>query len=67
MVSAALWAQAGGPMAPGGFLCIGCLERRLGRELVSADFPTRLDINRPNPCDSSRLLERKMPTSSGVA
>lgn len=39
MVHDHLWAQAG---TTDGFLCIGCLERRLGRRLQSRDF-ARLD------------------------
>jgi hypothetical protein len=41
-----LWAEAG--MAPdGGYLCIGCLEARLGRRLYRADFPDQVPINHP--------------------
>jgi hypothetical protein len=41
---------------PSGFLCVGCLERRLGRELTAADF-------KPVPCNyvfrySPRLWSR---------
>src|SRR5262245_59749408 len=40
MVHDHLWEAAG--MAPdGGFLCIGCLETRLGRRLAPADFRGR--------------------------
>jgi hypothetical protein len=48
MVHDELWAQAG--MEPlGGWLCVGCLERRLGRRLASADF-------KPVPAnDSARM------------
>lgn len=36
-VTDALWAASGlGP--DDGYLCIGCLEARLGRQLVAADF-----------------------------
>ena len=35
-----------------GFLCIGCLERRLGRILTPADFPP-VSINKPQR--SSRM------------
>jgi hypothetical protein len=49
MVHDELWAQAG--MEPfGGWLCVGCLERRLGRRLVPADFKA-VGAN-----DSSRML-----------
>jgi hypothetical protein len=38
MVTDDLWAKAG--MAPdGGMLCIGCLETRIGRQLIAKDFP----------------------------
>ncbi|MET9876549.1 hypothetical protein ABZZ36_18270 [Actinacidiphila glaucinigra] len=36
MVHDEVWAAAG--MCPFGFLCIGCIERRLGRRLAAADF-----------------------------
>jgi hypothetical protein len=39
----------------GGVLCVGCLERRLGRRLVPADF-TDARCNRPP--HSARLMER---------
>ena len=39
-----LWQEAGMPseneqLWSSGFLCIGCLEKRLGRELTAEDFP----------------------------
>jgi hypothetical protein len=47
MVDSRLWAGAG--MEPnGGCLCIGCLERRLGRRLLPGDF-TDADINSLDP------------------
>jgi hypothetical protein len=36
MVRDTVWKQAKGPAA--GMLCIGCLERRIGRRLRRADF-----------------------------
>jgi hypothetical protein len=57
MVTAEVWAEAG--MEPdGGYLCIGCLERRLGRRLVPADFPA-WPVNERDPLDTARLAERK--------
>jgi hypothetical protein len=49
-----LWARVN----PGGdgMLCIGCLEKRLGRELTPDDFPSCSD-DRDYP-KSQRLLER---------
>jgi hypothetical protein len=52
MATHEIWQQAG--MTPdGGFLCIGCLEGRLGREMTAADFldcplndPSITDLNR---------------------
>ena len=55
MVTKALWEQAG---MDSGFLCIGCLERRIGRRLTPADFPD-LPINYPDPWDTERLASRK--------
>jgi hypothetical protein len=40
-----------------GFLCIGCLEHRLGRRLTPRDFPS-LPINRPHPWKTTRLAAR---------
>ncbi len=39
------------------YLCIGCLERRLGRRLTSADF-TDAPINQPSPANTPRLASR---------
>ena len=49
MVHDHVWAAAGmGPDEDSGFLCIGCLERRLGRPLIGGDFPPHLPINWPD-------------------
>lgn len=42
MVHGGVWADAG--MGHDGYLCIGCLERRLGRKLHRADF-TSASVN----------------------
>jgi hypothetical protein len=63
MVVDGVWREAlavgdrpdGGPV---GFLCIGCLEARLGRRLVAADFAP-LPVNEPSPADTGRLATRK--------
>jgi hypothetical protein len=39
------------------FLCIGCLEKRLGRKLTPDDF-TNAPINRPDHWHSDRLADR---------
>jgi hypothetical protein len=48
----------------GGFLCIGCLERRLGRELCIVDFPAAatagLRVNRLRTRNTPRLRARKL-------
>jgi hypothetical protein len=45
MVRAAVWTNAG--MEPfGGCLCIGCLEKRLGRKLRPKDFDRSHEFNR---------------------
>jgi hypothetical protein len=51
----AVWLAARGPLF--GMLCIGCLELRLGRQLVPNDFPP-LPINTGQRHRSARLLER---------
>ena len=41
-----------------GMLCVGCLERRLGRKLVRKDFP-KVTINNPRyEAKSDRLMKR---------
>lgn len=42
-----------------GFLCVGCLERRLGRCLTPADFAEGVPINEPDSWDTERLAARK--------
>ena len=70
MVTHELWANSDG------MLCIGCLEKRLGRELTPDDFPSCWD-DRDHP-KSERLLERlgginlsagtqQLPSSRSVA
>ena len=52
----AVWKAAG--MAPfGGCLCIGCLEKRLGRQLRPTDFDTSHHFNRAP--GTPRLMERR--------
>jgi hypothetical protein len=52
----AVWKAAG--MAPfGGCLCIGCLEKRLGRQLRPKDFDNSHDFNRAP--GTPRLMERR--------
>jgi hypothetical protein len=54
MVWPAVWSRAVGPDARG-YLCIPCLERRLGRPLTGDDFTTAA-VNRPGRWDSRRLI-----------
>jgi hypothetical protein len=63
MVEDHIWTLVAGPGARG-FLCIGCLERRLGRPLNADDFPPR-PINRlPGRWESDRLrAARNRPPS----
>lgn len=73
MVTAEVWRAAGMPAptvrgydeSDGDFLCVGCLEGRLGRVLVPADF-TRAPINGPSPWDTPRLAARKREAPKGV-
>ena len=55
MVRDKLWGTAG---MKRGFLCVGCLERRVGRRLRAKDF-TPAPINDPSPWDTPRLAARK--------
>jgi hypothetical protein len=57
MVREVIWKKAG--MEPfGGCLCIGCLERRLGRRLKPKDFDRHSPFNRI-PTGTPRLLNRQ--------
>src|SRR6476660_6775807 len=68
MVLDTVWAAAGMPARKripnygesdgSGFLCIGCLEKRLDREVTPKDF-TPVPINDPCPWDTERLAARK--------
>jgi hypothetical protein len=51
VVTKEVWEAAGMPHA--GFLCIGCLESRLGRLLCAADF-TDCPLNDPATVDVMR-------------
>jgi hypothetical protein len=42
------------------YLCIGCLEQRIGRRLTAGDFAP-VPINKPNPRDTDRVASRKAP------
>ena len=58
MVRDAVWKRAG--MEPmGGCLCIGCLERRLGRALKPKDFLRGHGFNSPHIPGTPRLLKRR--------
>jgi hypothetical protein len=54
MVTDEVWAAAGAADS----LCVGCLEERLGRQLVPEDFPA-LPLNDDHETDSVRLRTRK--------
>jgi hypothetical protein len=53
----AVWQQAG-MAAMGGCLCIGCLEKRLGRQLKPKDFLRGHAFNSV-PTRTPRLLKRR--------
>lgn len=55
MVEDDVWATAG---MPAGFLCIGCLEARLGRELRPVDFLDCLLNDPDDPWHTPRLAAR---------
>jgi hypothetical protein len=53
-----LWRAAGMPEEDGDvYLCVGCLEKRLGRELTAEDF-TSCPVNNVSPEQSHRLRAR---------
>lgn len=64
MVGDDVWFAATGhpgwpwPGDPDDILCIGCLEKRLGRSLTAADF-TDVPANIPIPWDTPRLAAAK--------
>jgi hypothetical protein len=55
-----VWAAAARDLAdaPGVMLCVGCVERRLGRELTRDDFDWSLGINSPSKMSTDRLANR---------
>lgn len=64
MVHDHVWQASGAPTRPrvtpgtrGYYLCIGCLETRLGRKLEPGDF-TEAPINQPSRYSTARLNER---------
>jgi hypothetical protein len=57
IVRESVWKQAG--MEPyGGCLCVGCLEKRIGRKLKPKDFPAHPFNNPGIPC-TDRLRNRR--------
>jgi len=56
-----VWAEAAGDLADvhGVMLCIGCVERRLGRRLGPEDFNWSLSLNDPSAMNTDRLADRK--------
>jgi hypothetical protein len=59
MLCGPVWVAAG---APDGDLCVGCVEARLGRPLVPADFAV-VAVNEPHPWQSVRLVSRLVGVS----
>jgi hypothetical protein len=55
MVHDEVWSVANGAR----FLCVGCIEQRLGRQLTAEDF-TGAPINDADPWDTPRLAARKL-------
>jgi hypothetical protein len=61
MLLPAVWAEAARdlPDTHETMLCIGCVERRLGRQLTPEDFDWSLSLNEPSAMDTDRLADRK--------
>jgi hypothetical protein len=58
MVRDAVWTKAR-MEGFGGCLCIGCLEKRIGRKLRPKDFPRDHPFNNPGMPASPRLMKRR--------
>jgi hypothetical protein len=58
MVKPRVW-KASGMADWGGCLCIGCLEKRIGRQLTPKDFLPNHPFNRDDYPASDRLLHRR--------
>lgn len=65
MVRDRLWAKAG-MKKDDGYLCIGCLEKRIGRALRARDLPD-LIVNIPDAWDTPRLLSRRLMANNVYA
>jgi hypothetical protein len=61
MVAGEVWDAAG---MDSGYLCVGCLENRLGRRLGPSDF-TDAEVNDPGPWHTERLNDRLMGVRVG--
>lgn len=57
MVRSEIWEEAYRNGSPPRFLCIGCLEARIGRRLLPGDFAP-VPLNEPGWLDTKRLLGR---------
>ena len=66
MVHDHIWAEAGMRTDCGlsGMLCIGCLERRIGRTLTKADFTSAGVNDLANPLHTARLKDRLTTATS---
>jgi hypothetical protein len=61
-----VWAEAGvDPM--GGCLCIGCLEKRIGRRLKPIDFPRGHAFNGDDRPGTPRLVSRRGTARDAIA
>ena len=63
IVADEVWRAAATPEGPARWLCIGCLEKRIGRRLTPEDFPDNIGINEPSPLNTPRL-SALLPTDS---
>lgn len=57
IVRSEIWKAASSQSERPRFLCIGCLEGRIGRKLTRADFAD-VEINKPGWVASERLMDR---------
>lgn len=55
-----VWAQTGMPPTGGHYLCLGCVEARIGRPLTGADLTSEQPINDPSDADAPRMHALKL-------
>lgn len=63
-VHSSIWEKSGAGDGSSTYLCVGCLENRLGRELVPDDFDM-VAINNRRPAQQSERLQSRIRYTLG--